>query len=204
MQPSRSNYMSILFLPVLYSAVVFATLVPDVIHQWRTQRAAEMAYQRDLDDHPRLEYGGATYCFFHYGKPLNAIFVPALPAFLVGGWGVIPSDIQVHLVHDQLPGHALPSTRRVFHTVLFTLCVFLQWTVIALLLRRMRVGLYSRIVAWFPFCCFAFGVSHWSGNADFLRLFSAVYWLVVFGFAVLITPQTRRLSRFWPHAVPRQ
>lgn len=142
-------------LPVVHGTIALALLSYLYLPDWRHIRTLEVAIQQDIEAKaragrwPPAETIGWEACYFGPPRPIAAMFPANLPALLVGGILVVPSNARARLL-EQAPGRILPSTRVLIFMVVFATLVGLQWHVIVRILSTDRISPH-----WRGFICVA-------------------------------------------------
>ena len=185
-------------LPLTHAGIALALLSFLYLPRWPEWRRQDIAAQNYVEAEARAGRwpppGGVGWEPCHFGPPREiAAMLPAnLPALLVAGALVMPSNAQDHLL-ENAPGRILPTTRLPIFIGLFAVVVALQWYVIARLTFTSRTSrLWQRIVYIVPIACIPLGLGLRGSSADWFRIASLPFWVFMLAGTVW------QYCRTWP------
>ncbi len=172
-----------LLLPLLHSVIALALLLHLYLPHWREQRAIDVGVQQYIEREaregrwPPAHSVGWEACYFGPPREIIALFPANVPALLIAGILVVPSNPRGRLLQPA-PGRILPRTRILIFIALFSAVVASQWHLTARLLSLSRISVVRRrIVYVVPLACIPLALVLTDDWSVLLRLASLLFWL---------------------------
>jgi len=172
-------------LPLIHAGIALTLLSFLYLPGWPKWRMGNLVEQQRIEADARAgrwppsNTVGFAPCYFGSPSQVSAMFPANLPAFLVSGVLVIPSNTLDHLL-EPAPGRILPSTRFLLFILIFAAVVALQWYLMARVTSAPRTSAFwRRIVYITPIACIPLGLvlgRKWEG---LFRLASLPFWIFI-------------------------
>jgi hypothetical protein len=170
-------------LPLMHAGIALALLCYLYLPTWSEVRRRDVAEQQYIEAEgragrwPPSTRVGFEPCYFGTPRQITAMLPANLPAVLLTGFLVVPSNTRDHLL-EGAPGRTLPSTRMLLYMVLFAAVVALQWYLMARLTSTPRTSpVWRRIVYIAPIACVPLGLALRGKWADLFRIGTLPFWV---------------------------
>src|SRR6266700_1009454 len=183
-------------LPLTHVLIALLLLSDLYLRHWSEWRRRDIVEQRYVEDEARAgrwpPQNNIGFELDHFGPPrqIAALFLPDLPAIVIGAALVVPSTARDHLL-EHAPRRMLPTTRTLIFIVLFGGLVAAQWYLITRIAARAFSHLLRRIVYIAPVLYVAVDLIVPHSVEEVLRVCAVIPWIIFAGWLL------RRTWIFW-------
>jgi len=171
--------------PLIHTGIALALLSSLYLPGWRKWRIQDVSEQQGIEADARAGRWPPSdnvkfeLCYFGSPRQISAMFPANLPAILIAGALVTPSNARDHLL-ERAPGRILPSTWLLLFIAIFAAVVAVQWYLLVRVTSAPQTPPHwRRIVYIVAIASIPLGLILHEKWADLFRFASLPFWMFI-------------------------